>query len=170
MTKQDISENQVRSIYLGIGSNLGNRKINLDKAKFMLSKENIRIIKSSGYYESLSWPNPKYPKFLNIVLRVRTDLSPVKLLTKCKKIEQFLGRKKDLKNAPRVCDIDIIDYARIRSNNSIVLPHPRMHTRNFVLVPLFEIDKKWIHPTQKKHIKSLILSLSIRDIRTIKQI
>ena len=170
MIKQDTSENQVKSIYLGIGSNLGNRKINLNIAKFMLSKFNIKILESSGFYESLSWPDPNKPKFLNIVLKIRTDLPPIKLLHKCKEIERILGRKKTKKNAPRVCDIDILDYGKIKLNKDIILPHPRMHNRNFVLLPLFEINKKWIHPTLKKHIKRLILSLSNKDIRTIKQI
>ena len=170
MIKQDTFENQVKSIYLGIGSNLGNRKINLNIAKFMLSKYNLKIIESSGFYESLSWPDPNKPKFLNIVLKIRTDLPPINLLHKCKEIEKNLGRKKTKKNAPRVCDIDIIDYGKIKLNKDITLPHPRMHNRNFVLLPLFEINKNWTHPKLKKHIKSLILSLSNRDIRTIKQI
>ena len=80
MIRQDTFENQVKSIYLGIGSNLGNRKINLNIAKFMLSKYNIKILESSGFYESLSWPDPNKPKFLNIVLKIRTDLPPIKLL------------------------------------------------------------------------------------------
>ena len=75
--KQDILENQVRSIYLGIGSNLGNRKKNIEKAKFQLIKNNIKILKSSSYYESLSWPDPKKPKFLNIVLEIFTNQNPI---------------------------------------------------------------------------------------------
>ena len=149
MIRQDTFENQVKTIYLGIGSNLGNRKINLNIAKFMLSKCNIKILESSSFYESLSWPDPNKPKFLNIVIKIRTDLPPINLLHKCK---------------------DIIDYGKIKLNKDIILPHPRMHNRNFVLLPLFEINKNWIHPTLKKHIKSLILSLSNKDIRTIKQI
>ena len=136
----------------------------------MVQKYNIKILESSGFYESLSWPDPNKPKFLNIVLKIRTDLPPINLLHKCKEIEKNLGRKKTKKNAPRVCDIDIIDYGKIKLNKDITLPHPRMHNRNFVLLPLFEINKNWIHPKLKKHIKSLILSLSNKDIRTIKQI
>ena len=71
--KQDILENLVKPIYLGIGSNLGNRKNNIEKAKSILIKENIKIINTSSYYESLSWPNPKKPKFLNIVLKIITN-------------------------------------------------------------------------------------------------
>ena len=170
MISQDILENQARSIYLGIGSNLGNRKKNIEKTKFELTQINIKMIKCSNYYESLSWPNPKNPKFLNIVLKISTNLKPLELLKQCKKIETKLGRKKSFKNSPRVCDIDIIDYNKILINNKITLPHPRMHTRNFVLLPLFEISKNWTHPILKHHIKKLILLLPNRDITSIKQI
>ena len=171
MIKQDILENQVRSIYLGIGSNLGNRKINIEKAKFNLIENNIKILQSSNYYESLSWPNPNYPKFLNIVLKISTTLKILDLLKKCKDIEIKLGRKKSAKNSPRKCDIDILDYNKtIKNLKKIILPHPRMHNRNFVLLPLFEINKDWKHPITKEHIKRLMLLLSNRDITTIKQI
>ena len=170
MIKQDISENQVKSIYLGIGSNLGNKINNIEKAKFHLIQNKIEILKSSSFYESLSWPNPNNPKFLNIVIKIRTNLSALKLLQICKKIEVNLGRKKTLKNSPRECDIDIIDYNNKKINSIIHLPHPRMHERNFVLIPLFEINRAWMHPVLKLDIKSLIFSLSNRDIRSIKQI
>ena len=78
-------ENQVKRIYLGIGSNLGNKRENIEKAKFQLIQNNIRILKSSSYYETLSWPNPRNPKFLNIVLEVSTILSPTKLLKNANK-------------------------------------------------------------------------------------
>ena len=170
MTDQDILENQAKSIYLAIGSNLGNRFENIEKAKFKLSQNNIKILRSSSYYESPSWPNPKSPKFLNVVLNVKTDLKPLKLLSKCKEIEIDLGRKKMKKNAPRECDIDVIDYLNKEISGKIILPHPRMHSRNFVLLPLFEINKNWMHPISKQHIKYLIFSLPNRDIRSIKQI
>ena len=91
MTRQDILENQVKFVYLGVGSNLGNKKNNIEKVKFELIKNNIKILQSSSYYESLSWPNPKKPKFFNIVLKVSTNLSPLKLLKKCKEIEVYLN-------------------------------------------------------------------------------
>ena len=163
-------ENQVKSVYLGIGSNLGNKKKNIELAKFKLSENNIKILQSSSFYKSLSWPNPNNPKFLNIVIRIKTNLNPSKLLNLCKKIEKNLGRKKSTINSPRICDIDILDYNKKILKKDIILPHPRMYKRNFVLLPLFEIDKYWVHPVSKKHIKRLILLLSNRDIRSIKQI
>ena len=170
MIKQDILENPAKHIYLGIGSNLGNRKKNIELAKFRLIENNIEIIESSSFYESLSWPDPKKPKFLNIVLKVFTGLSSIKLLNLCKEIEISLGRKKSIKNSPRECDIDIIDYKSKVKNGPISLPHPLMHNRNFVLLPLYELNKAWIHPVTKRHIKKLIFSLSHSDIRSIKQI
>ncbi len=81
-------------IYLGIGSNLGNRKKNIEKAKFKLLQKDINILQSSNYYESLSWPDIKHPKFLNVVLKVSTNISPIDLIKECKRIEKSLGRKK----------------------------------------------------------------------------
>jgi len=168
--KQDTSENQVKAIYLGIGSNLGNKRSNIEKAKIKLIEFGIKILKSSSYYESFSWPNKKNPKFLNIILEISTSLKSSELLKKCKEIEFLLGRKKSAKNSPRVCDIDIIDYKNNQLKKKIILPHPRMHLRNFVLLPLFELNKDWRHPVTKNHIKTLIFTLSKRDISSIKQI
>ena len=163
-----MSEKQAKIIYLSVGSNLGNRKKNIEKTKFELYSKGINIIRSSNYYETLSWPNPKNPKFYNIVLKVSSDLKMLELLKLCKQIEISLGRKKTPKNSPRTCDIDIIDYNQKISANGINIPHPRMHLRNFVLIPLFEIEKTWKYPNSKRSIKNLIFSLSNSDIRSIK--
>ena len=170
MIKQDTSENQVRSIYLGIGSNLGNKINNIEKAKFQLIQNKIEILKSSSFYESLSWPNPNNPKFLNIILKVFCNLKPLELLKLCKIIEAKLGRKKTYKNSPRTCDIDIIDFDGIVLKGKLNLPHSRMHERSFVLFPLFDLEKDWVHPVKKTNIKELIFSLSNQDIRSINQI
>ena len=163
-----MSEKQAKIIYLSIGSNLGNRKKNIEKTKFKLYSKGINIIKSSNYYETLSWPNPNNPKFYNIILKVSSDLKILELLKICKQIETSLGRKKAPKNSPRTCDIDIIDYNQKITVNGINVPHPRMHLRNFVLIPLFEIEKNWRYPNSKRYIKDLIFSLSNSDIRSIK--
>ena len=170
MIKQDTLEKQAKTVYLAIGSNLGNRISNIEKAKYKLSENGVKIIKSSAYYETLSWPDSKNPKFYNIVIKINTILNPRDLLSTCKKIEKKLGRKKSIINSPRKCDIDIIDYDTKISKKGINLPHPRMHKRNFVLIPLFEINRDWKHPSLHKHIKTLILSLSNRDISSIKLI
>ena len=163
-----MSEKQAKIIYLSVGSNLGDRKKNIEKTKFELYSKGINIIRSSNYYETLSWPNPKNPKFYNIILKVSSDLKILELLKICKQIESSLGRKKAPKNSPRTCDIDIIDYNQKITVNGINVPHPRMHLRNFVLIPLFEIEKNWRYPNSKRYIKDFIFSLSNSDIRSIK--
>ena len=165
-----MSEDLVNSIYLGIGSNLGNKRRNIERTKFNLVMNNIKILKCSSYYESLSWPNANNPKFINIVIEIDTNFTPLELIKKCKEIEKRLGRKKLPKNSPRECDIDIIDYRNKRTYGDLILPHPRMDTRNFVLLPLYEINKDWKHPISKINIRELIYSLSNSDIRSIKQI
>ena len=170
MTKQDTSENPAKIVYLGLGSNLGNRKANIEKAIIELLKNKIIILKLSSYYESLSWPNPKNPKFLNIVIKVNTKLKPKILLSICKKIESLIGRKVSLKNSPRECDIDLIAYKNKVFKGDISIPHSKMHLRNFVLIPLYELNKNWFHPVLNISIKNLIFSLSIKDIRSIKKV
>ena len=175
MIKPDISENQVNIAFLGIGSNLGNKIKNIEKTKFFLEKNSIKIIKSSNIYETLSWPNKNDPKFYNIVIKIITKLKPTKLFNTIKNIEKKLGRKKTLVNKPRTCDIDILDYKgqiyKLSSNNNkLIIPHPRLHNRNFVLFPLFEIEKDWKHPLKKTKIQDLIGKLDNSSLYSIKQI
>ena len=122
-------------------------------------------------FESLSWPNPNKPKFINIVIKIKTTLSPQNLMKICFDIEKLLGRKRYKKNEPRTCDIDIIDYDKmIIKNKNLILPHPQMHKRNFVLLPFFEINKTWIHPLKKISIKKLLNSIKESDLISIKLI
>jgi len=171
--KQDISENLVNQAYLAIGSNLGNKISNIEITKFELEKYKIKIIKSSSNYISESWPNPSMPNYINIIIKIKTNLRPLELLKICNLIELKLGRIRLKKNAPRTCDIDIIDYNKKilnEKNSKLILPHPRMNERNFVLLPLFEVDKSWKHPKSKINIVNLINSLPVKDLRSIKKI
>ena len=175
MTKQDISENQANTAFLSIGSNVGNKKRNIEKTKFLLQKNSIKIVKISNIYETYSWPDKDQPKFYNIVIKVITNLKPVNLFYIVKNIEKKLGRKKALINEPRTCDIDILDYkGKIykldANNNKLIIPHPRLQDRNFVLFPLFEIEKNWKHPQKKTKIKDLIKKLDNSALYSIKLI
>ena len=173
MKKQDILENQVSYAYLAIGSNLGSRINNIELTKFELEKHNIKILKFSSNYISESWPVNSMPSYINIIIKIKTSLAPLELLKVCNSIESKLGRIRSYKNSPRTCDIDIIDYdSKIlgRNNNKLILPHPRMSKRSFVLLPLFEVNKSWKHPKSKINIVKLINSLPIKDLRSIKQI
>jgi len=167
---QDTLENQAKNIFLGIGSNLGNRIANIEKTKSLLLENDINFISISSYYETPSWPDPKKPKFINIVLKATCKYKPQEMINLCKIIEAKLGRRKSPKNSPRICDIDIIDFDGMVLRNNLCLPHIRMHERNFVLIPLFEIEKEWVHPIKKVNIKNLIYSLPNKHIRSIKQI
>ena len=143
---------------LGLGSNLsssfGDRFENLNLAVSYLESYKIKIIKRSSFYETPSYPNIKNPKFINIVVEVFTYLSPEDLASVLIRVEKKLERKRNKKNAPRTCDIDIIDY-----NGKIVnfsykglifrVPHEKLIYRNFVLFPLQEIASNWIHPKLK---------------------
>jgi len=165
-------EKQAKKIILAVGSNLGNRQHNIEKSKYLInSDKKIKIVSSSSFYRTESWPNNKDPYFLNIVLKCITTFNPSELFIFVKKIENSLGRSKSYKNAPRICDIDIIDYSQknlLFSNIDLKIPHPRMHERSFVLFPLFEIDKNWKHPKNNKKITQLLNNLPTTSLRSIK--
>jgi 2-amino-4-hydroxy-6-hydroxymethyldihydropteridine diphosphokinase len=154
-------------IFLNVGSNLssskGDRLFNLKKTLDLITSEDIKIIKTSSIYETPSYPNEKNPKFLNIGLEIKCDHSPQNLIKKFNNIEKKLQINRGLKNKPRTCDIDLIDYNRKVINNKIIsIPHPRAHLRNFVLFPLKEIYPMWIHPVLNKKIDFLIKKLSFK--------
>ena len=171
--RRDISEKAVNIAYLSIGSNLGNRKLNIEKTKYLIMCNNIFIVNISSYYETSSWPNRTFPKFLNIVLKIRTELSLQDLFVYLKKVEKIIGRKPRPRNFPRICDIDILDYNQkkfsiIIKNSDVIVPHPRMTFRNFVLFPLFEICNQWKHPVTAQKISKIISKLPLSSIRGIK--
>ena len=173
MTRQDILEKQVKFSYLAIGSNLGKKRTNIEKAINLLNYNNIFVLDSSSYYESPSWPNNNFPKFLNIVVSISTDLSLIDLFKTVKKIEIDIGRRKSLINHPRKCDIDIIDFKGLYLKKELMgqkieTPHPRMHSRNFVIFPLYELNKNWIHPKTKVKINKLMLDFTNKDFSDIR--
>jgi len=152
-------------IHINIGSNLdskyGTKFKNISIAINLLIDSKVKIKKISNFYETPSYPNKKLPKFANIGLLAEYDLDHAKLIKEISLIEKKIGRVKSKKNDPRVCDIDIIDFnGLIKRNKLLKLPHPRSHTRNFVLYPIKEIDPKWIHPISKKNVDFLINELS----------
>ena len=171
--KQDTLGNQVNYAYLALGSNLGKKIQNLEFVKYKLSKIGINIIKASHFYRTKSWPNSKFPYYINAVLFVRTKLLLPELFKQIKLIEKFIGRTNAPKNYPRICDIDIIDFnGKCLSMNfnyqRIEVPHSNMHKRNFVLMPLYEINQNWRHPKLKKNIVKLLYSLPDNDLISIK--
>jgi len=164
-------------IFVNIGSNLssekGDRFFNLKKSLELIELENIKIIQISSIYETPSYPNEKNPKFLNIGLEIKCNYSPNNLIKKFNKIEKKLQRIRGIKNQPRTCDIDLIDYqGKVLSSIELILPHPKAHLRNFVLFPMKEISPDWIHPTLNVKIDFLIEKLSSKlknEITRIKE-
>ena len=172
MLRQDFLENRHNIIYLGIGSNLGNRIKNIQIAIGKLS-EVCKITKVSLYYETLSWPNESLPKFLNIMVKCSSNKNPYELIEIIKLIEKKLKRRKTKKNMPRTCDIDIIDFNQEKrkfrfKKENVIIPHPRLKKRNFVVIPLFEIEKNWHHPITKESIHNLVKNLSYKSLSDIK--
>ena len=166
-------------IFLGIGSNLpssfGDRFKNIDLAVSYLKDNGIKIIKRSNYYESFSYPNKQNPKFINIVIEIETDISPIDLASIIVLIEEKLERKRLKKNDPRTCDIDIIDYNNQilnfkYENLEFIVPHKKLIHRNFVLFPLQELFPNWKHPKSKELISILINKLPNEDKNSILKI
>ena len=152
-------------IHINIGSNLdskyGTKFKNISIAINLLIDSKVKIKKISNFYETPSYPNKNLPKFANIGLLAEYDFDHTKLIKEISLIEKKIGRVKSKKNDPRVCDIDIIDFnGLIKRNKLLKLPHPRSHTRNFVLYPIKEIDPNWIHPIFKKNVDFLINELT----------
>mgnify|MGYP001570244746 FL=1 len=144
-------------VFLGIGSNLGKRRNNIKKALGFLKSEGIKINKVSGLYETAPVGGPpRQGKYLNGVIEARTDLKPIALMCALKKIERNLLRKKTVKNGPRTIDLDILFYdGLILKRKNLIIPHPRMHKREFVLRGLKEIAPRMVHPGIKKQVGQL---------------
>jgi 2-amino-4-hydroxy-6-hydroxymethyldihydropteridine diphosphokinase len=143
-------------VYLSLGSNFGNRQENLDKALDFLSQR-LRVEKISSVYETEPVGNINQPRFLNLVCQAYTRLAPTELLTLAKGIESKLGRTFNKSNTPRPIDIDILFYGeQVIETPELVIPHPKLTERAFVLIPLAEIAPDLVHPVSSKTVKELL--------------
>src|SRR5699024_1229885 len=155
----------VNDILLGLGTNRDERKNNLDKAIELLNNnEAISIDKVSSIYETVTVGYSNQGKFLNMVIKGRTDLKPARLLKVCEAIEEEMSREETILNVPRIIDINILDYnKKNRQRENLRIPHPRMHERAFVLIPLYEIAPDFVIPTSGKEVADLVEALSNKD-------
>ncbi|MBU4310614.1 2-amino-4-hydroxy-6-hydroxymethyldihydropteridine diphosphokinase [bacterium] len=148
--------------YIGLGSNLGRKKANIRRAiKLLGEKKDVKILKVSSLYETEPVGYVKQDWFVNAVLKAETNLTPRQLLAVLKEIEKQLKRKKAfLKWGPRTIDLDILFYNNLKlKTKDLVIPHPEMHKRAFVLIPLMELEPNFIHPTKRKSILELLANL-----------
>jgi len=143
--------------YIGIGSNLGNREENCERAIEHLVKNGITVTKRSSMIETEPWGVKDQPKFINMAVEIETGLKPDALLRLLKKIEVDVGRQTTSRWGPRIIDLDILLYDDIIMKTSeLEIPHPHMSERNFVLKPLAEIAPDKVHPVLKKSMKDLL--------------
>jgi len=145
------------TVYIGLGSNVGDREEYVEQAIFLLEKNpHIQVTKRSSNYETEAEGGGDQPPFINAVVEVKTTLSPHKLLEVCQEIETALGREREVEWGPRTIDLDLLLYDdQIISNDQLQIPHPLMHERLFVLKPLREIAPHVIHPVLEKTIETL---------------
>jgi len=145
-------------IYLGIGSNKGNKLSNIKEALKYL-KEKIQITRVSSLY--LTEPvDIEGEWFINCVLEAKTEKQPLKVLEELLEIEKGMGRMRTKKKRPRVIDLDFLLYDdKIIKEEGLIIPHPRLHTRRFVLIPLREINPQFFHPLLKKSVNEILKNL-----------
>jgi 2-amino-4-hydroxy-6-hydroxymethyldihydropteridine diphosphokinase len=144
-------------IYIGIGSNLGDKEDNLNKAIHLLETSGeIELIRKSSFYITKPLGGPPQDNYLNGVLKVKSDLAPEDIFDRLKSIEKQLGREKAGRNFPRLIDLDILIYDEVVLNSAdLVIPHPRMRERKFVLKGFAEIDPDLVYPGSKETILEL---------------
>ena len=160
---------RLKTAYLALGSNLGDREHNLKQAIETLARPALELIRASSIYETAPMLLEDQPWFLNQVLEIKTSLFPRQLLHATQDVEHQLGRKRTVANGPRVIDVDILLYGKvIMDSTELTIPHPRMTERRFVLEPLAELAPRLRHPVSKRTMLDLLSATKAQNIKPYK--
>ena len=158
--------------YLSLGSNEGDRALWMQKAMTLIAAKCGKVTTRSSVYETAAWGITTQPDFLNLVLTLETKLSPETLLGKILGIEQMLGRHRTIKWGPRTIDIDILFFnSDVINTSELIIPHPFLHERRFILTPLAEIAPLYVHPLLQKTILELLAECPDKlEVRRLDQV
>ncbi len=157
--------NQMATVFLALGTNLGDRLENLHRAIEALAPT-VKILARSPIYETPPWGVTDQPAFLNMALRGETLLPPTALLHFLKSLERQLGRIPSVRYGPRLIDLDILFYDDlVLDSDELTIPHPRVHERAFVLVPLADLAPDFVHPVLRKSVSTLLQQVDAGGIR-----
>jgi len=152
------------TVYIALGTNLGDRLANLHAALRSLPPA-VTVTDESHVYETPPWGYEDQPAFLNMVVKAETDLEPESLLEYLKQLEMELGREQNFRWGPRLIDLDILFYDdRVLDSPPLVIPHPRLHERAFVLVPLADVAPDFVHPVLDRSISDLLSEVETTGI------
>lgn len=148
----------LQQAYISLGGNLGNTAEIFEQALQEIERLAGDISKKSSLYQTAAWGNTQQPDFLNQVILIQTTLSPNKLLDTLLTIELKFGRERKEHWGPRTLDLDLLFFDdRILNKERLILPHPRIPERKFILIPLQEIAADWLHPVEQKTIQQLVI-------------
>lgn len=160
----------MKTVYLALGSNVGDRRANLAGALERLASDDVRVVRASSIYETAPRDLPDQPWFLNQVVEAETSLFPLQLLSRTQKIERDLGRKRTQARTqpkgPRVIDLDILLFGEaVIRTAGLEIPHPRMLERRFVLDPLAELAPELRHPVTRKTVREALAAVMDQSVR-----
>ncbi len=158
----------MKTAYLSLGSNLGDRKDNLATALKLLAAPDLRIARVSSLYETEPRDLLQQPWFLNLAVQIETTLFPMQLLARTQKVERDLGRKRIIAKGPRTIDIDILLFgAFVIDTPQLQIPHPRLAERRFVLQPLVEIAPDLRHPTTRQTVREMLAATAGQIVKKL---